>query len=168
VLPNNSNIILAAQQAAEIVDCNVVVIPTKTIPQGISAAMAYNPESTLEENTANMTEAFQNVLSGSVTYAVRDTSFNGNDIHKGDIIGLLDGKIVCVGQAVEEASVKLLDNMLKANGQDDAIVTIFYGEGMDAQNAEAIAAQLQETWPDVECIIEHGGQPLYYYYFSVE
>jgi len=168
VLPNNSNIILAARQAAEIVDCNVVVIPTKTIPQGISAAMAYNPDVSLEENTRRMTEAFQNVQSGSVTYAVRDTSFNGTDIKKGDIIGLQDGKIVTVSQAVEETSIKLLETMLNNCGEDDAIVTIFYGEGMDEGNANALVEQLQGNWPDVEFIVESGGQPLYYYYFSVE
>ena len=168
VLPNNSNIILAAQQAAELSDCNVVVIPSKTIPQGIAAAMAFHPDLTPEENTRRMQEAVGKVISGSVTYAVRDTSFNGTKIRKDDMIGMMDDEIVAVDEGVQGVSVKLLKKMLEKNGQSDCIVTIFYGESMQAATAQEIVAALQPEYPDVEFIVEDGGQPIYYYYFSVE
>ncbi len=168
VLPNNSNIILAAQQAAELSDCNVVVIPSKTIPQGIAAAMAFHPDMTPAENTRRMQEAIGKVISGSVTYAVRDTSFNGTKIRKDDMIGMMDDDIVAVDEAIQGVSVKLLRKMLQKNGQSDCIVTIFYGESMQAATAQEIVAALQPEYPDVEFIVEDGGQPIYYYYFSVE
>lgn len=168
ILPNNSNIILAATQAAELVECNVVVIPTKSIPQGISAAMAFHPDLSTEENTRRMTEAIQSVISGSVTYAVRNTSFNGNQIAKGDIIGMMDGNIAAVGHSVDETAEKLLRSMLEKKGEPDCIVTMFYGENMDEANAASISDEMRKDYPEVEFISENGGQPLYYYYFSVE
>ncbi len=168
ILPNNSNIIMAAQQAAEISDCNVVVVPTKTIPQGIAAAMAFHPDMSLAENTQRMSDAFKDVISGCVTYAVRETSFNGSHINKGDMIGMMDKDIVAVSAAVDETSIELLKKMLEKRGLDDSIVTIFYGEGMDEENANALVEALSPDWPEVEFIVEAGGQPLYYYYFSVE
>lgn len=167
VLPNNSNIILAAQQAAELSERNVIVIPTKTIMQGISAAMAFNTENTLEEIESNMKSALQNVASGSVTYAVRTTTFNGNSIQEGDIIGIIDGNIEAVDSSVEGASKALLRKML-SNASEDAVVTIFYGENMDEENANALVADVQADFPDAEFIVQNGGQPLYYYYFAVE
>ncbi len=168
VLPNNSNIILAAQQAAELSECNVVVIPSKSIPQGIAAAMAFHPDLSVEENTHRMQNAADKVISGSVTYAVRDTSFNGTQIRKDDMIGMMDGKIVAVDESVQGASLKLLRTMLEKNGQRDCIVTIFFGESMQAATAAELVDTLQPDYPDVEFIVEDGGQPIYYYYFSVE
>lgn len=168
ILPNNSNIILAAQQAAELSECNVVVIPTKSIPQGIAAAMAFHPDLSVAENTERMMKAIEKVISGSVTYSVRDTSFNGTKIKKDDIIGMVDGKIVTVDDNPQGASLKLLRIMLEQNGQEDSIVTIFYGESMQEATAQELVKELQQEYPDVEFIVESGGQPIYYYYFSVE
>ena len=168
VLPNNSNIILAAQQAAELSDCNVVVIPSKTIPQGIAAAMAFHPDLKPEDNTSRMLEAISKVISGSVTYAVRDTSFNGTKIRKDDLIGMMDGDIVAVDESIQGVSLKLLKKMLDKYDQSDCIVTIFYGESMQAATAQELVEALQPEYPEVEFIMEEGGQPIYYYYFSVE
>ena len=167
VLPNNSNIILAAQQAAQLSERNVVVVPTKTMVQGISAAVAFDPEGAAEDNAAAMKEALEGVLSGSVTYAVRDTTYKGNDIHEGDIIGLMDGAIHAVGQAVDEVALALIDDMAAQKG-DSPIITIFYGENMDEENAQAVMDAVVEKYPDAECMVQRGGQPLYYYYISVE
>lgn len=168
VLPNNSNIILAAQQAAELAECNVVVINSKSIPQGVCAAMAFHPDLSVEENTKRMQEAITKVISGAVTYAVRDTSFNGTAIRKDDMIGMMDGSIVAVDESIQEVSLKLLREMLSKNGQPDCIVTIFYGESMQEATAMELVNTLQSDYPDVEFIVENGGQPIYYYYFSVE
>jgi len=168
ILPNNSNIILAAQQAAELSECNVITIPSKTIPQGIACAIAFHPDLSAEENTVRMNEALQSVISGSVTYAVRDTSFNGAAIRQGDYIGMTDGKITNVGASVDEVACSLLRDMIKKSGSDESIVTIFYGETMDEQNATQLADTLQAEFPQAEFIVQAGGQPLYYYYFSVE
>ena len=167
VLPNNSNIILAAQQAAELSERNVVVIPTKTMVQGIAAAVVFEADAAPERNEQQMKEALGNVLSGSVTYAVRDTHFNGTEIHEGDIIGLLDGTIVEVGQSVDAVAMALVCDMIQKKG-DDPIVTVFYGENMDEENANALMEAVNEKYPDAECMVQRGGQPLYYYYFSVE
>lgn len=168
VLPNNSNIILAAQQAAEQSECEVIVIPTKTIPQGIAAAMAFHPDLSAADNQARMTEALKHVISGSVTYAVRDTTLNGEKIKKNDIIGLMDGKIATVNGSPHETSMKLLRMMIDKNGEPDCIVTIFYGEDTQEADAQKLVDALQKEYPEVEFIIENGGQPIYYYYFSVE
>ncbi len=168
VLPNNTNIILAAQQAAELSECNVIVVPTKSIPQGIAAAMAFHPDFGLEENKKRMSEAIEKVISGAVTYAIRDTSFNGTSIRKDDMIGLMNGDIVAVAESVQDVSVKLLRLMLEKSGQVDCIVTIFYGENMQEATAKEIADVLEPEYPEAEFIIENGGQPIYYYYFSVE
>ncbi len=168
VLPNNSNIILAAQQAAELSECKVIVIPSKSIPQGVCAAMAFHPDLSVEENSKRMQEAITKVISGAVTYAVRDTAFNGTEIHKDDMIGMMDGAIVAVDESIQEVSLKLLREMLNKNGQPDCIVTIFYGESMQEATAIELVNTLQPDYPDVEFIVESGGQPIYYYYFSVE
>ena len=114
-----------------------------------------------------MKEALNNVLSGSVTYAVRDTHFNGAEIHEGDIIGMLDGTIAEVGQSVDAVALALLSGMIEKKG-DDAIVTVFYGENMDEENANALVEAVNEKYPEAECMVQRGGQPLYYYCFSVE
>lgn len=167
VLPNNSNIIMAAQQAAALSDKNVFVLPTKTMMQGISAALAYSDDVDPQTNEERMTAAMKQVLSGSITYAVRDTHFNGEEISQGDIIGLLDNTITKVGTSVESVAVELLCSMLAQKGED-SIATIFYGEGSDEDNANAVAEAVNEQYPDAEITVQYGGQPLYYYYFSVE
>lgn len=167
VLPNNSNIIMAAQQAAAISDRNVIVIPSKTMMQGLSAALAYSDDVDVEANTERMTAAIKQVLSGSVTYAVRDTQFNGEKISQGDIIGLLDNVITKVGTSVDSVAVELLCSMIENKG-DDCMATIFYGEGADEDSAQAVADAVNEKYPDAEITVQYGGQPLYYYYFSVE
>ena len=167
VLPNNSNIIMAAQQAAAISDRNVIVIPSKTMMQGLSAALAYSDDVDIETNTERMTAAIKQVLSGSVTYAVRDTQFNGEKISQGDIIGLLDNVITKVGTSVDIVAVELLCSMIENKG-DDCMATIFYGEGADEDSAQAVADAVNEKYPDAEITVQYGGQPLYYYYFSVE
>ena len=167
VLPNNSNIIMAAQQAAAISDRNVIVIPSKTMMQVLSAALAYSDDVDVETNTERMTAAIKQVLSGSVTYAVRDTQFNGEKISQGDIIGLLDNVITKVGTSVDSVAVELLCSMIENKG-DDCMATIFYGEGADEDSAQAVADAVNEKYPDAEITVQYGGQPLYYYYFSVE
>lgn len=167
VLPNNPNIILAAQHAAQISNRNTVVIPTRSIMQGVSAAMAFNPNISVSENTKNMTESYSNLVCGSVTYAVRDTSFNGTKIEEGDIIGIMGEDIVSVSNSVDSTSKELLRKMITQKGTD-SIVTIFYGESMDEANANMLVDELQDEFPDIEFIVHNGGQPLYYYYFSAE
>ena len=168
VLPNNSNIILAAQQAVELCSCNVIVLPTKTIPQGIAAAMAFNPDLTLEENKSNMSDALSEIISGSVTYAIRETSYNGNAIKEGDIIGILDSEIAAVAPSVDEAVEALIQKMIEKCEIDDPIVNLYYGDNVEEEQANALAERLQEQFEDAEFIVARGGQPLYYYYLSVE
>ncbi len=167
VLPNNPNIILAAQQAAELAERNVIVLPTKTVMQGISAATAYLDDAGVADNEKSMRAAAEKVISGSVTFAVRDTSINGTKIEKGNIIGLLDNAIVAVGNNVDEATLALLDKMME-NAPEDSVVTIFYGEGVDADNAAALVEAMEAGHPGAEFLCQSGGQPLYYYYISVE
>lgn len=167
VLPNNSNIIMAAQQAAEVSECNVIVLPTKTVMQGISAMTGYNPDSTVEENVEAMTDCINNVVSGSVTYAVRDTSYEGKTISTGDIIGLLNNKIVEVGKDVSECSYELIEKMI-ASLDDCGFISIYFGEGADEASAQAIVDKLSEKYPDIEFMVRNGGQPLYYYFISAE
>lgn len=166
VLPNNSNIIMAAQQAAELSDRNVIVIPTKTMMQGMAAAMAYAPENTPEVNRKRMEKAAANVVSGAVTYAVRDTSCNGLTIAKGDIIGLKDNAITSVGKTVEDATLSLVEKMLE--DREEAMVTLYFGEGVTEEQANELSERIMAKLPDTEIIAIPGGQPLYYYYISVE
>ena len=168
VLPNNSNIILAAQQAKDLCSCNVIVLPTKTIPQGIAAAMAFNPDLSLEENESNMQDAVQEIVSGAVTYAIRETQYNGNKIKEGDMIGLLDNDIVAVATSVDETVEKTVSMMIDKRAIDDPIVNLYYGDAVDEDEANALAEKLQEQFEDAEFIVARGGQPLYYYYLSVE
>lgn len=166
VLPNNSNIIMAAQQAAQLSDRNVIVIPTKTMMQGMAAAMAYAPENTPEVNRKRMEKAAANVVSGAVTYAVRDTSCNGLTIAKGDIIGLKDNAITSVGKTVEDATLSLIEKMLE--DREEAMVTLYFGEGVTEEQANELSERIMAKLPDTEIIAIPGGQPLYYYYISVE
>lgn len=167
VLPNNSNIIMAAQQAADVVDCNVIVLPTKTVMQGISAMTGFNPESSVEENTGNMTECFGNVVSGAVTYAVRDTSFEGREIRFGNIIGLIDNKITEVGENVPELTRALIKHMIELK-EDCGFVSVYHGEDVKEEEAQALVSGLEEEYPDIEFMLRNGKQPLYYYYVSAE
>ena len=167
VLPNNGNIILAAQQAVELCDSRVIVLPTKTIPQGIAAALAFNPDQSVEENEHDMNAAIGEVVSGSVTYAVRETQFEGKHIEEGDIIGMIDGKLSVVAGSVDEASLALIEKMMPLK-DDDSMITLYYGEGMDEENANALAERIGERFPDADVGVQFGGQPLYYYFFSVE
>ena len=167
VLPNNPNIIMAAQQAAEISDRNVIVIPSKTIVQGISAMIGFNPEGDIESNRESMTDSLANVVSGSVTFAVRDTSFEGKSIAVNDIIGIVDSKIEVVGHNVAEATESLIDGIFAERG-NDGIVTLYYGADTPKEDAEALCDKLAEKYPDAEFSAQYGGQPLYYYYVAVE
>ena len=168
VLPNNSNIILAAQQAKNLCACNVIVLPTKTIPQGIAAAMAFNPDLSLDENDDSMNDALNEIVSGSVTYAIRETQYNGVKINEGDIIGILNSSIAAVAKTVDEAVEELVQKMIEACDIDDPIVNLYYGDSVDEDDAQALADRLQDRYEDAEFIVARGGQPLYYYYCSVE
>jgi len=168
VLPNNSNIILAAQQATELTKKGVVLIPTKTIPQGIAACMAYSKDANIAENEAAMKEAIADVVSGSVTYAVRDTTFEGNTVKKGDIIGLVNNHLSVSGKTIEAATSDLVRKMIAEHGDDACTVTLYFGEGQTEENAQAIADQLQSEFENAEFMVLAGGQPLYYYYVAVQ
>ena len=168
ILPNNSNIIMAAQQAAALLTCNVIVLPTKTIPQGIAAAMAFDSSADVAANERMMTEAFQSVVSGAVTFAVRSTKFHGEDIAEGDVMGMMDNDLCSVGATVDAVTRDLLDKMMQKLGETDAAVTMFYGESVEEASANQLVEQLEEAYPDAEFIVQSGGQPLYYYYLSVE
>ena len=168
VLPNNSNIILAAQQAQNLCSCNVLVLPTKTIPQGIAAAMAFNPELSFEENKENMQEAVNEIVSGAVTYAIRETHYNGNEIKEGDIIGIVDNDIAAVAQNVDDAVEQIIRKMIEKRAIDDPIVNLYYGDAVDEEEAMALSERLQDVYEEAEFIVARGGQPLYYYYLSVE
>ncbi len=168
ILPNNSNIILAAQQAAELTEKRVILLPTKTIPQGIAACMSYSVDETVENNEQNMRAAFTEVVSGAVTYAVRDSKFNGSSIHKGDIIGLLDNKIDVVGSDVETVCMELVQKMFEYRKQQADTAVVYYGEGQTEDAANALVEKLAAQYADVEFLVQYGGQPLYYYYIAVQ
>ncbi|WP_127575107.1 DAK2 domain-containing protein [Paenibacillus barengoltzii] len=167
VLPNNSNIILAAQQARDLLEGerNVTVIPSKSIPQGIAAAFAFQEEESVEANADNMQNAVQHVKTGQVTYAVRDTMFDDLEITAGHYIGIADSKIVATEEGLLETSQGLLAKMLTGG---DEIVTVLAGEEADEEMTNALVAWIHEEYPDVEVEVHNGGQPIYYYLFSVE
>lgn len=166
ILPNNKNIILAAEQAADLTeDKEIIVIPTKTIPQGITALVNFMEEKSAKENADNMTNEISNVKSGQVTYAVRDTSIDGKEIHVDDIMGIGEKGIETVGQDIEQTTLELLDTMLD---EDSELVSIFYGEGVTEKDADVIAEKISEKYSDIEVEVQFGGQPIYYYILSVE
>ncbi|HIS99041.1 MAG TPA: DAK2 domain-containing protein [Candidatus Faecaligallichristensenella faecipullorum] len=165
VLPNNSNIILAAQQAAELTEKTVHVLPTKSVPMGIAAAVAFQEELSGEENERQMDIAASNMHTGSVTYAVRDTNFDGKDIHQGDIMGLIDNKISTLGHEADEVSMEILDQMVT---DDSGLITIFYGEEVAEEDARALYDRVVEKYELCDVEIHRGGQPLYYYLLAVE
>ena len=165
VLPNNSNIILAAQQAAELADRKVWVVPTKSVPMGISAAVAFMGDVSGEENFEAMKEASSHVHTASITYAVRDTNFDGYDIHEGDVMGLIDNKLSCVGSSIEEVAKNVLAEMVT---DESELITMFYGRDVEASAAEALQNDLQTQYGACDITLYEGGQPLYYYIISVE
>lgn len=166
IFPNNKNIILAANQAASLVeDKNIIVIPTKTIPQGITALINFMPEKTPEENEENMKEEIANVKTGQITYAVRDTVIDDKEIKCGDYMGIGDKTILSVGGDRDDT---LKDMIAQLMDEDAAIISLYYGEEVTEEEAEEIGAYLEETYPDVDVEVEFGGQPIYYYIISVE
>lgn len=165
VLPNNGNILLAARQAQELSSKEVVVVPTRSIPQGVAALLAFNYQADLEENAAKMARAAQDVRTGEVTVATRDANFNGLSVRQGQVIGLCDDQLVVAGDSVEETVRALLEKMGVAERE---IVTLYYGAGVGSEEAEALAASLQEEYPDQSFEVVYGGQPHYFYIISVE
>ncbi len=166
ILPNNSNIILAANQAASLTeDRNVFVVPSKTFPQGISALVNYIPAHSAEENAATMAEEMQLVKTGQLTYAVRDTQIDGFTIHQNDFMGIGDSGILSAGTELETVMLEMIDAMVD---EDSAIISIYYGEDATEEQAGRIAELLGEKYPDMEVEINNGSQPVYYYVVSVE
>ena len=165
ILPNNSNIIMAANQAKELSDKNIIVIPTKNIPQAVSALVGFNPEATVEENESNMVEALNYVKSGQVTFAVRDTVMNGIEIREGNIIGIAEKEMLAAGEEVDEVTNKLVEKLVD---EDSAIITLFYGKDVTEEQAEELRSELEEKFEDIDVELYYGGQPLYYYLISVE
>ncbi len=165
VFPNNGNVIFAANQAAELADKEVYVIPTKNVAMGIAAAVAFQADVSAEENAERMKEAAEHVKTGTVTYAVRDSEYNGVQIHKGDIIGMHNGQIEYSGNSVHDV---VLDMMQAVADEDAELITVYYGADTSKEDAEALTAEIAEAYPDcdVDCLM--GGQPLYYYLISVE
>lgn len=166
VFPNNKNIILAAEQAKALVTNRTIhVIPTKNVPQGFAAALAFNSEASAEENKTDMIHAIDNVKAGQVTYAVRSTSVNGFNLHEGDIIGLDDKKILAKGSNVDDTLLSLIDKLKDSTHE---IITLYYGQDIKEEEAEALAARIAEKFPDCDVDYHFGGQPIYYYIVSLE
>lgn len=166
ILPNNSNIILAATQAASIVeDKNIIVVPTKTVPQGISAMISFEMNKTADENLEDMKEAIANVKTGQVTYAVRDTIIDDKEIKQNDIMGIGDKTILSVGQEIKDTTLDLVSQLVD---EDSELISIYYGSDVSKEDAEELLSAIEESYPDVEVSLEIGGQPIYYYILSVE
>ncbi|MDF2868458.1 MAG: Dak phosphatase [Anaerocolumna sp.] len=166
ILPNNSNIILTAQQAKELTqDKNIIVIPTKTVPQGITAIINYVHDKTAEENETRMTAEMQKVKSGQVTYAVRDTNLDGKEIKQGNIMGLDEKTILSVGTDIEETTFGLVSGL---TDDDSELISLYYGEEITEETAEALAERIREAFPQADVEVHFGGQPVYYYVLSVE
>lgn len=166
VLPNNKNIILAAEQAKSLVeDKNLMVIPSKTVPQGITAVVNYIDGETAEANAEHMIQEMERVKSGQVTYAVRDTVIDDKNIAEGDIMGIGDTGILSVSKDIESATEALIDALVD---EDSELISVYYGEDIAGEDAEAFAARVEEKYPDVDVEVQNGGQPIYYYVLSVE
>ena len=165
VFPNNKNIILAAEQARSLVENKLLhVIPTKNIPQGFAAALAFNPEISVNENKTNMIHALDTVTVGQVTYAVRNTSVNGFDIKVGDVIGLDNKKIIATGNDVGLVTIDLIEKLRS----DEEIITIYYGQDVKEKDAEIVRQIIQDKYPNCSVELYYGGQPIYYYYIALE
>lgn len=166
ILPNNKNIILAANQAQSLTeDKDIIVIPTKTVPQGITAVINYMPDADVDTNMETMQEEIKNVKTGQVTYAVRDTKIDDKVIHEGDIMGIGDAGILSVGQSVEETTKEMLSLM---TDEDTELISLYYGEDVQEEDAERFAEEIAELYPDADVDMHCGGQPIYYYVLSVE
>lgn len=166
ILPNNKNIILAANQAQSLVkDKKIVVIPTKTVPQGITAVINYVPDMTVEENAETMTEEIKAVSTGQVTYAVRDTVIDDKEIKQGDFMGLGDSGILSVGTAISEVAMAMIDEMMSEEAE---LISIYYGSEITEEDAEKLRSQVEEKYSSCDIELQYGGQPIYYYIVSVE
>ena len=165
ILPNNTNIILAAQQASELTEKNVIVLPTKSVPMGISAMLAFSADMGVEENTEAMTEAAENVHTASITYAVRDTTYEGKEIHQGDIMGMIDNKLSVLGNEVHQVGLDIAEKMVN---EDTDLITIYYGSDVSEEDAQKLCDALAEKYDDCDVELQYGGQPLYYYLIAVE
>ena len=165
ILPNNKNIQLAAEQVKELTKRNVKVIPTRSIPEGISAMLAFQPDSSFDENEEAMKEAILHVKSGQVTYAVRDTEISGKKIAEGDVIGIAHGDIVSVGSEVTEVTRELIEELVN---EDHSLITLYYGEDVKEDDGEKLLNELEEEYEDLDIELVYGGQPLYYYLVSLE
>ena len=166
ILPNNKNIILAANQAQTLTkDKDIIVIPTKTVPQGITAVISYMPEADVDANIETMQEAIKNVKTGQVTYAVRDTHIDDKEIHEGDIMGIGDQGILAVGQSVEDTTKELLAHLVD---EDSELISLYFGQDVQEADAQEFAGDVEALYPDVDVDVHMGGQPIYYYVLSVE
>lgn len=166
VFPNNSNVILAAEQAKALVTNRTIhVIPTKNVPQGFAAALQFNADASVPENKTNMTHAIDNVASGQVTYAVRNTTMNGFKLKEGDIIGLDNKRILAKGENIDETTLKLVKAL---KNEEHEMITLYYGKEVTEEDAEALAAKISEEYPDCDVDFHFGGQPVYYYMVSLE
>jgi len=166
ILPNNSNIILAANQAKALVkDKQIIVVPTKTVPQGITAVINFVPDLSVEENEANMIEEIKRVKSGQVTYAVRDTMIDDKEIKCGDYMGIGDKGILAVGTDMQEITLEMVDHMVD---EDSELISIYYGSDICEEDAEALSQLIGDKYPDADVELQYGGQPIYYYVISVE
>jgi len=166
ILPNNKNIILAANQAKSLVeDKEIIVIPTKTVPQGITAIINFMPDADAKTNEEAMLEEIKNVKTGQMTYAVRDTHIDDKEIHEGDIMGIGGSGILAVGKDLEETTKELIANLVD---EDSELISIYYGEEVSEEEAEKFAGEIEELYPDVDVDIQFGGQPIYYYVLAVE
>lgn len=165
ILPNNSNIIMAANQAKELSAKNIIVIPTKNVAQAFATLVTFDADADVSENESNMMEALSSVKSGQVTYAVRDTVINDVEVKEGNIIGIAEGKLLSAGNNVDEITTDLIGKLVD---EDSAIITLFYGEDTSKEEAEALRDSLEEKFEDIDVELHYGGQPLYYYLISVE
>ncbi|WP_289301841.1 DAK2 domain-containing protein [Sporofaciens musculi] len=166
ILPNNKNIVLAANQAKDLVeDKEIVVLPTKTVPQGITAVINFMPDASVKENEEAMLEGIRNVKSGQVTYAVRDTHIDDKEIHESDIMGIGDAGILAVGRSVEETTKDLLSQLVD---EDSELISLYYGEEVKEEDAQRFIAEIEGIYPDVDVDAHYGGQPIYYYVLGVE
>ena len=165
VFPNNKNIIMSAEQANDITDKNLIIIPTKSVPEGISSILAFDANSSVEENKSSMLEAVNNVRSGSVTYAVRTTNVDGIDVKVGDIMGLDEHSVLTTGKNVTDTTIDLVEKLLD---EESSNLTLFYGEGVTEEDSTILQSRLEEKFPDIDVSVVYGGQPVYYYIVSVE
>ena len=166
ILPNNKNIILAANQAQALTeDKDIIVVPSKTVPQGITAIINYLPDADAQTNLEAMIEGIGNVKTGQVTYAVRDTHIDDKEIHEGDIMGIGDSGILAVGQSVEETTKEMLAQLVD---EDTELISLYYGQDVQEESAENFAQEIEDLYPDVDVDVHSGGQPIYYYVLSVE